>query len=159
MSFLKYGLMGCGLLLLSGCQTREKPLYAWYNFQPELYAYMQGEDAQRQLTTLEADEQKAQAKGLALPPGFHSHLGLLYAKLGQTSQAQTEFQQEKTLFPESAPYMDFILKNMGKPVSGTSDVPALSSTGSPAASPSGQSSSPLSGAPSQTPSQAKSPAS
>lgn len=123
MSFLKSGFMGCGVLLLAGCGASQKPLYAWYHYEPELYAYMQGKDPQQQLTVLEADEQKAQAKGLALPPGFHAHLGLLYAKLGQTAQAQTEFQQEKRLFPESAPYMDFVLRNMGAPVTQTQLAP------------------------------------
>ncbi|MDF7674140.1 DUF4810 domain-containing protein [Acetobacteraceae bacterium ESL0709] len=120
-----YGLLACGCLLLSACASGEKPLYAWYHYQPELYAYMQGKDPQQQLTVLEADEQKAQAKGLALPPGFHAHLGLLYARLGQTSQAQTEFQQEKTLFPESASYMDFVLKNMGAPAAATPAAPVV----------------------------------
>jgi len=35
---------------------------------------------------------------------------LLYANTGHTDQAFQEFNTEKTLFPESAAYMDFLLK-------------------------------------------------
>ncbi|SUB18142.1 Uncharacterised protein [Pantoea agglomerans] len=42
---------------------------------------------------------------LACTPSF----GLLYAKTGDTNKAFGQFATEKQLFPESAPYMDFLM--------------------------------------------------
>lgn len=107
------GLLGC----LTACSDggRTPPLYSWQDFSAQQYLYLKGQtDPQAQITALEKDVQKAQAKGLALPPGFHAHLGLLYATTGQTDLAQQEFSQEKTLFPESTTYMNFLLNNLGQ---------------------------------------------
>ncbi|MBS0960849.1 DUF4810 domain-containing protein [Acetobacter thailandicus] len=107
------------LLLLSGlagCGKSTPPLYSWQNFQTRQYVYMQGTtDPTKQILDLEKDEQKATAKNLALPPGFHAHLGMLYAADGKTDQAQQELNKEKMQFPESTTYMDFLLKNLGRP--------------------------------------------
>ncbi len=42
-------------------------------------------------------------------PGLHAQLGLLYAKTGDTNKAFSQFAIKKQLFPESAPYMDFLM--------------------------------------------------
>ncbi|KXV63997.1 hypothetical protein AD949_06715 [Acetobacter orleanensis] len=107
------GLLGC----LTACSNTDRtpPLYSWQDFSAQQYLYLKGQtDPQAQIIALEKDVQKAQAKGLALPPGFHAHLGMLYATTGRTDLAQQEFSQEKTLFPESATYMNFLLNNLGQ---------------------------------------------
>ncbi|MBH9665526.1 DUF4810 domain-containing protein, partial [Burkholderia multivorans] len=40
----------------------------------------------------------------------HAHLGMLYASVGNGQQATQSFEAEKALFPESASYMDFLMK-------------------------------------------------
>ncbi|WP_336762706.1 DUF4810 domain-containing protein [Asaia sp. VD9] len=102
--------------ILAACSAPSTPpLYSWQNFQEQQYLYLQGKtDPQVQITAMEKASEKARAKGLSVPPGFHAHLGLLYATSGRTDLAQQEFTQEKTLFPESALYMDFLLKNMSQ---------------------------------------------
>ena len=65
---------------------------------------------------LEKDLQKINAKGMIPPPGYHAHLGLLYSVTGKPEQMAAEFEAEKLLFPESAAYMDFLLKNTKKAV-------------------------------------------
>ncbi|WP_082779426.1 DUF4810 domain-containing protein [Acetobacter cerevisiae] len=118
MDLSKKALAGLGLLgCLAACSNGSKtpPLYSWQDFPTQQYLYLKGQtDPQAQIIVLEKDVQKAQAKGLALPPGFHAHLGMLYATTGRTDLAQQEFSQEKTLFPESATYMDFLLNNLGQ---------------------------------------------
>lgn len=99
-------------LALAGCATPSRSLYYWGDYQPQVYAYFKGdgESPEAQRTKLEATAQQAQAKGEALPPGFHAHLGLLYLKAGQVEQARRAFQTEEAQFPESKPYMDFLLR-------------------------------------------------
>ncbi|WP_322082973.1 DUF4810 domain-containing protein [Burkholderia sp. BCC1972] len=99
-------------LLLAGCAApTTPPLYQWTGYQPQVYEYFKGQQApQQQIDALEKALQEIRAKGHTPPPGFHAHLGMLYASVGNGQQAEQELQAEKQLFPESAPYMDFLMK-------------------------------------------------
>jgi hypothetical protein len=99
--------------LLSGCAVRQPtpPLYQWDGYQPQVYEYFKGKTSpQEQIDALEKSLQTIRAKGNTPPPGFHAHLGMLYASVGKDQQAQQELQAEEQLFPESSTYMDFLLK-------------------------------------------------
>jgi hypothetical protein len=101
-------------LVLAGCQTAPKSLYQWGGYQSQLYQHFKGESPNRQIDILEKDLQRINAEGNMPPPGFHAHLGLLYSMVGQESGAIEQFLTEKKLFPESATYMDFLLKKTKK---------------------------------------------
>ncbi|MEE8729713.1 MAG: DUF4810 domain-containing protein [Rahnella inusitata] len=105
------------LLLLAGCSTKaDKSLYNWDNYQTTVYQYYQGDKVgpEEQIASLKESIEKSRATNKAVPPGLHAQLGLLYANTGHTDLAFQEFNTEKSLFPESATYMDFLLKNKGK---------------------------------------------
>lgn len=105
------------LLLLAGCSTNaNKSLYNWDNYQTTVYQYYQGDKGgpEEQIASLKESIEKSRATNKAVPPGLHAQLGLLYANTGHTDLAFQEFNTEKSLFPESATYMDFLLKNKGK---------------------------------------------
>ncbi|KVU08323.1 hypothetical protein WK60_22195 [Burkholderia ubonensis] len=99
-------------LLLAGCATpTTQPLYQWNGYQPQVYEYFKGKTSpQEQIDALEKALQQIRAKGNTPPPGFHAHLGMLYASIGDEQRAGQEFQAEKHLFPESSAYMDFLMK-------------------------------------------------
>ncbi|PCE25567.1 DUF4810 domain-containing protein [Paraburkholderia acidicola] len=100
-------------VLLTGCATNHStpPLYQWDGYQPQVYEYFKGQtDPQAQIDALEKSLQQIRAKGNRPPPGFHAHLGMLYASVGKDQQAASEFEAEKQSFPESSTYMDFLLK-------------------------------------------------
>lgn len=112
---------GAGLLalalLLSGCaQQGNTSLYHWAGYQEQVYEHFKndGSGPEAQIAALEASLQQARAKDQTPPPGFHAHLGMLYAEIGKADQVRQEFETEKALFPESAPYMDFLLRNAQK---------------------------------------------
>lgn len=104
------------LAVLTGCATHE-PIYYWGNYQPSVWAYFKPDEsaAQEQQAEMEKTAQKAQSKGKPLPPGFQAHLGLLYLKNGETQKAQAAFLAEETQFPESKPYMSFLMKKVAPP--------------------------------------------
>lgn len=108
----------CGLLIasLTGCATPQPPLYQWEGYQPQVYEYFKGEGngPEAQIGKLEEGLQRIRAKGKTPPPGYHAHLGLLYAQLGKEDQLVQQLQTEKALFPESATYMDFLLRKYAK---------------------------------------------
>ncbi|HEM7894664.1 DUF4810 domain-containing protein [Burkholderia cepacia] len=99
-------------MLLAGCAApTTPPLYQWNGYQPQVYEYFKGQSSpQQQIDALEKALQEIRAKGNKPPPGFHAHLGMLYASVGNGQQATQSFEAEKALFPESAPYMDFLMK-------------------------------------------------
>ncbi|GLC91007.1 DUF4810 domain-containing protein [Cupriavidus sp. TA19] len=104
-------LSAAGSILLAGC-AGPQPMYQWEGYQAQVYEYFKGESREAQVTALEAGLQKIQAKGGSVPPGYHAQLGMLYLNLGKPDQMVSEFQTEKTLFPEATPYMDFLLRNV-----------------------------------------------
>jgi hypothetical protein len=104
-------------ILLSGCAAnRPQPLYQWTGYQPAVYDYLKGEKApQQQIEALEKALQDIRGQGHTPPPGFHAQLGMLYASVGNDTQAMQEFEAEKQLFPESSTYMDFLMKKPKQP--------------------------------------------
>ncbi len=101
-------------LLLVGCQA-PKPLYNWDSYQTVVYQYYQQSesDPHAQIDALKKSIEVARAKSLGVPPGLHAHLGMLYATTGALDLAMSEFNQEEALYPESAKFMDFLMKNKG----------------------------------------------
>ena len=104
-------------LALSACVQAPKSLYGWGSYQGQVYAHLKGTSGpEQQITELEADLQRLRASGAAPPPGYHAHLGLLYASIGKDDAAVRELQTEKHLFPESSHYIDFLLSKSAKSV-------------------------------------------
>lgn len=99
-----------GLALLSGCSS-PKTLYQWESYQSQVHDYFTSDAKQAQAEALERDLQKIASTDGKVPPGYHAQLGLLYSSLGKDDQMVQQFNTEKALFPESAAYMDFLLKN------------------------------------------------
>lgn len=108
---MKSALMLMAIATLAGCQSAPKPLYQWESYQPQVYEYFKGEAKEAQVAKLEEGLQKINATGNKVPPGYHAHLGMLYLSMGKDDQMVQELRTEKALFPESASYMDFLLKN------------------------------------------------
>lgn len=114
-----------GLLLvavgLTACAAPQKPLYQWGGYQAALYNHLRGKNADMgaQIAQLEAQAQRTAAEGAVPPPGLHGHLALLYSKTGDEANAVRHLQLERKLFPESAAYIDHLLKNAARPAAKT----------------------------------------
>ena len=91
-------------------------MYQWAGYQSALYEYLKTDGANPgpQIALLEAQVQKNAATGEASPPGLHAHLGLLCSKAGDDAKAVEYLQAERKLFPESGPFLDFLLKNAAR---------------------------------------------
>jgi len=98
--------------MLAACAQAPKPLYDWNAYPQSVYAYLKDapEDAADPVQALEASAQRT--NDAALPPGFRAHLALLYLKMGLGDKAALQLQAEKQAFPESAVFMDFLLRQM-----------------------------------------------
>jgi hypothetical protein len=101
---------------MTGCASRAKPLYSWGNYQGQVYQHLKGQGTgpEQEILDLQADIEEANADGAMPPPGLYAHLGLLYLSVGKADQAVQAWNKEKTLFPESTKYVDYLLNNMKK---------------------------------------------
>lgn len=99
-----------GCLVLGGCATQQ-PLYYWGGYPQQVYRDLSEEGSlDERIASMETIQGEAQARTAALPPGFRGHLGLLYAQAGRQDAAQAQWVEEKTYFPESGHFMDFLLR-------------------------------------------------
>lgn len=108
-------LAACGLaLFITGCAQPVKPLYHWDGYQRQIYEHLKGEsqDPTAQLLQLQTLADRAKAAGNALPPGYRAHMALVQLRLGRDAEAAQWLAAEKASFPESTPYMDFLLARM-----------------------------------------------
>ncbi len=107
-----------GATMLGGCATHSnsRALYNWGSYQQQVYESLKdgGSSPEEQISALERDMQKAQARGEALPPGYHAHLAMLYGKVGKSDQVRQQLEAEKAQFPESTTFMDFMLSKFKK---------------------------------------------
>lgn len=102
------------MLALIGCATPVPPLYMWETFPRQQYDQLTRDAAvpDQQIKALDAHAEKARAANAALPPGFRAHLGMLHLEGGNASRARELWQAEKVAFPESALYIDQLLKRL-----------------------------------------------
>lgn len=134
-SMLRPVLALAALALVAGCQTA-KPLYHWGHYEPLAYqAHVKPDKAPvaLQIEKLEEDLQKAAAANLPPHPGLHAHLGYLYFTIGRLDDAMKHFEAEKRLFPESATFIDTLLKS-AKPAGAAPAAPATPAQPTPAKS-------------------------
>ena len=114
-SIVSKPLVAAALVLLTGCAAKGPgPLYLWETFPRQQYSMLlrEGVSPDEQIRVLEAHAEKARAGNAALPPGLRAHLGMLYLGAGNPQRAKELWLAEKTAFPESAPYMDTLLRKL-----------------------------------------------
>lgn len=113
----RLALGGC-VVLLGACAQTRPPLYTWEAFPKQQYEalLMSGNQLPAdQLLAMQAQAEKTAASGGKLPPGFRAHFGMLKLSVGDAAGARELWQGEKLAFPESAPFMDRLLKRLDAP--------------------------------------------
>ena len=113
-SRISHATLTLAVLALAGC-AQAPQLYAWGTFPAQQYAYLRGESGESQIAGLEKQREQASSRNEQLPPGFRAHLGMLYGKAGQDEKMLQQLNEEKTAFPEAAPYIDHLLSKVKQP--------------------------------------------
>lgn len=105
-----------GLILLSGCAKNNQALYNYGTYSTSYYAYEQDMGPEKTLELQKAIEEAIanahDSQSGRVPPGMYANLGYIYLKQGDSTKAVENFTQEKTLYPESARFMDSMLKKI-----------------------------------------------
>jgi hypothetical protein len=100
-------------LLVGGCASSS--LYSWGPYEESVYetcSDFKGSSLQEQIAALAEHAQRCAASGRKSPPGLHAHLGYLHTLAGDAQSAREHLETEKRLFPESAKFVDGMLKRM-----------------------------------------------
>lgn len=102
-------------VFLAGCAPTHQTLYHWGDYQSQVYGHFAKEKSpEEQIAKLEAGLVKARASGKPVPPGYNAHLGILFALSEHTDQMLKYFEAEKTLYPESTAYIDFLSRKFNQ---------------------------------------------
>ena len=59
-----------------------------------------------------AIEKKQESRSGRVPPGMYANLGYLYLKSGNAKEALANFEREKATYPESAHFMDRVIRKV-----------------------------------------------
>jgi len=96
-------------VLLSGCLPPQK--YNWGAYESALYAYYRDPTKAAQLAAeLDAIIQASEQSKALIPPGVYAEYGYLLYQQGKTADAVVFFQKEKAQWPESASFMDAMIR-------------------------------------------------
>lgn len=103
--------LAAAAVIFCGCGggSRDRIYYWDGSYTDSTYQYLKQEgDVGEQIEALEKSIQKAYEKGLKVPPGLYSHLGLLYLSAGNGARARENFEKEAQAFPESKSFLTFV---------------------------------------------------
>lgn len=100
-------------ILFTGCANRAPSMYYWGEYESLIYKmYVEAGTAEAdvQIEKLTSDISLASTTGKKVPPGVYAHLGFMYVSKGDANRAIEAFNNEKALFPESAKFIDGMMK-------------------------------------------------
>ena len=102
--------------IISGCSSKPKPLYTYGNYSESYYASKKDVSADTALKLQKsiefAIENAGESRSGRVAPGMYANLGYIYLKGGKTDKAIESFKKEKSIYPESAHFMDRMIKKI-----------------------------------------------
>ena len=104
------------LFLISGCNSQPKPLYNYGNYSDSYYAFKKAYSTESALALQKSIEytidNASQSRSGRVPPGMYANLGYIYLKAGKSDIAIENFTKEKSIYPESAHFMDRMIQKV-----------------------------------------------
>jgi len=101
---------------VTACQKSQPPLYHYIDYSESYYAYKKDMSAESllklQQSMEEAIELAGQSRSGRVPPGMYANVGYIYLKSGKSQEAISSFTKEKNIYPESAHFMDLMIKKV-----------------------------------------------
>lgn len=102
---------------ISACTTTAPDQYYWGKYERlihDMYVKAGKATPQVQIERITQDIQKAEKKGKPVPPGVYAHLGFMYSLDGNIEAATAAFNEEKSLYKDSAILIDGMLARAQK---------------------------------------------
>ena len=90
-----------------------------------MYKFLKDEpDYQEQLELMDKYFEKAESSGKKVAPGAYAHYALLKSKIGDEGDTLKYLEKEKTAFPDSIHYIDFLITSSKNKQQADTDVKA-----------------------------------
>lgn len=113
---IKYLVLPIVIMIITGCATQPKALYAYGDYSDSYYAYKKHPTPESLLELQKsmeiAIENTSNSLSGRVPPGMYANLGYLYLKAGKPSDAISNFTKEKSIYPESALFMNRVINKI-----------------------------------------------
>ncbi len=107
--------LACTLLLVAaslGSTSCSTTLYDWGDYERSVLALeteFLDSDLLDEITRLERQVEDSVGQDRPAPPGLHAHVGYLQYLAGNSDAALRHFEAEKSLYPQSAVFMDGLI--------------------------------------------------
>lgn len=102
--------------MIVGCAAKPQTLYNYGDYSESYYANKKNMSEESTLKLQKSIEQAIEKAGEStsgrVPPGMYANLGYMYLKSGNPNGAIENFQKEKSIYPESAHFMDRMIKKV-----------------------------------------------
>jgi len=108
---LKYSFLLLGIVLLSSGCVQVQAKYQWGGYEQALYDYYKTPaEIERYAEELADTISDGELEG-KVPPGIYAEFAYILMLQGDGKKAISYFEKEKKLWPESAQFMDLMIKN------------------------------------------------
>jgi len=100
-------------LACAGCSASS--YYDWGRYEDSVFAVTarpDGFDLAAEIDALEQQVDRSLDHERPVPPGLHAHLGYLHSVAGNPVAARAHLEREKSLYPESARFVDHLLAQL-----------------------------------------------
>ncbi len=101
---------------IGACTHQATALYEYGDYSESYYANKKNMNEESTLKLQKSMEQAIEKRGESIsgrvPPGIYANLGYMYLKSGSPNKAIANFQKEKATYPESAHFMDRLIKKV-----------------------------------------------
>jgi hypothetical protein len=89
-------------------------MYAWGDYDRRVYAFHKNpQNREEWVEGLKTVILASEGQGRRIPPGICAEYGYALQEEGRNQEAIAYYQKEKTLWPESALFMDKMIRNAG----------------------------------------------
>ena len=101
--------------IISGCIIPDYIYCHDSSYTESMYKFLKDEpDYQEQLELMDKYFEKAESSGKKVAPGAYAHYALLKSKIGNEGDTLKYLEKEKTAFPDSRHYIDFLMTSSKK---------------------------------------------
>jgi hypothetical protein len=115
MNILRYPAVAALVVMMTACAVQ--PKYNWGNYDRSLYNYYKDSTKSAEhMAELATIVSGSETSGKKVAPGIHAEYGYLLLQKGQKTEAIGQFEKEKAKWPESAQFMDVMIKSAGAKV-------------------------------------------
>ncbi len=110
-----WALIATGLVILASCGSTPV-MYNWYGYTNTTYEYVKAGDEDSNAKLLEVYQKimdgQADSIRQTVPPGVCADYGYMLVKSGKVAEGKDLLLKEKELYPESAAFIDSIIKRI-----------------------------------------------